>query len=161
MPTTESLCSCTTCFPHVYETAVKQRVLGCSFWMPRSAPSSYALPSHLTQQQIGTGASAFMAIRVLLDHGVPENQIIFVTILVARTGGLAVLERAFPQVKVVAGAVDENVEERWLSSHVDSEDEPLSADASKYWVITPGMGQLGTAYFESCTSSLSLTVFSR
>jgi uridine kinase len=90
-----------------------------------------------------------MAIRVLLDHGVPENQIIFVTILAARAGGLAVLERAFPEVKVVCGAVDENVEERWLSSRVDSEEEPLSADASKYWVITPGMGQLGRSHSHS------------
>jgi uridine kinase len=84
-----------------------------------------------------------MAIRVLLDHGVPENHIVFITFLVARTGGLAVLENAFPSVKIVCGAVDDNVEERWLSNNIESEDEPLSTDGSKYWVITPGMGQLG------------------
>ena len=41
----------------------------------------------LSWGQIGTGASAFMAIRVLLDHGVPEGHIVFLTFLVAQQGG--------------------------------------------------------------------------
>jgi uridine kinase len=84
-----------------------------------------------------------MAIRVLLDHGVPQDHIIFVTFLAARAGGLAVLERAFPAVKIVCGAVDDNVEERWLPSTVESEDVPMHAESQKAWVIEPGMGQMG------------------
>ena len=45
----------------------------------------------LLDAQIGTGAAAFMAIRVLLDHGVPQENIIFVTIIVAACGGVRVL----------------------------------------------------------------------
>jgi uridine kinase len=84
-----------------------------------------------------------MAIRVLLDHGVPEDHIIFVTFLAARSGGLSVLNRAFPAVKIVCGAVDDKLEERWLPHHVESEDADLDSDHQKAWVIEPGMGQLG------------------
>ncbi|GJE88636.1 uridine kinase family protein [Phanerochaete sordida] len=68
----------------------------------------------LLDAQIGTAASAFMAIRVLLDHGVAQEHIVFVTLLVARLGGLALLRRVFPRVTLVCAAVDERLEERWL-----------------------------------------------
>jgi uridine kinase len=49
-----------------------------------------------------------MAIRILLDHGVPEENITFVTIL-ATARGLRTLGRVFPSVKVVVGGVDETL----------------------------------------------------
>jgi uridine kinase len=61
-----------------------------------------------------------MAIRILLDHGVPEDHITFITIL-ASPRGLHALARVFPQVKVIAAALDETLSgqpqilgSRWL-----------------------------------------------
>jgi uridine kinase len=79
-----------------------------------------------------------MAIRVLLDHGVREDHIIFITLLVARRGGVSVLQRAFPAVTVVAGAIDHGLEDTWIRDHVDAED-----SGHKAWVIEPGMGNMG------------------
>ncbi|KIY71491.1 armadillo/beta-catenin/plakoglobin [Cylindrobasidium torrendii FP15055 ss-10] len=95
----------------------------------------------LLDAQIGTGAAAFMAIRILLDHGVPQDHIIFVCFLVARDGGVLVIRRAFPGVKIVCAAVDDNMEEGWL-------DDPNSeALGRKFWLMQPGMGQIGDRYY--------------
>lgn len=51
-----------------------------------------------------------MAIRVLLDHGVPESNIIFLTFLIARRGHLSV-HRAFPSVRIVTAAIDPGLQE--------------------------------------------------
>jgi uridine kinase len=91
--------------------------------------------------QIGTGAAAFMAIRVLLDHGIPQNHIIFVTFLVARHGGINVLHRAFPHVRIVCGAVDDEMKETWLED--PRTDGSNRTDGRKIWVMQPGMGQIG------------------
>ena len=63
-----------------------------------------------------------MTIRVLLDHGVPEDKITFITIL-ASSRGLHTLARAFPKVKVIVGGLDETLagegcilSTRWLRS---------------------------------------------
>lgn len=85
-----------------------------------------------------------MAIRVLLDHGVRQDHIIFVTFLVARKGGICVLRNAFPDVKVVCGAVDEGLMETWLEAVEQSEEDPVGAERRKVWVVEPGMGQIGT-----------------
>lgn len=109
------------------------------------------------QRQIGTGASAFMAIRVLLDHGVPQDHIIFVTFLVSEQGGITVLQKAFPHVKIVCSAVDEHLTERWLEVlDADSEGEGFDDDAvgRKVWVIEPGMGHIG-GYSRSARCILS------
>lgn len=54
---------------------------------------------------VGTGAASLMAIRVLRDHDVPEENIIFLTFLAA-PAGLHVLANAFPKVKIVTSMVD-------------------------------------------------------
>jgi uridine kinase len=51
-----------------------------------------------------------MAIRVLLDHGVPESNIIFLTFLIARRGHISV-HRAFPSIRIVTAAIDPGLEE--------------------------------------------------
>ncbi|KAK1226575.1 Uridine kinase [Marasmius sp. AFHP31] len=91
----------------------------------------------LLDAQIGTGAAAFMSIRVLLDHGVPEDHIIFVCCLVARKGGIHVVRQAFPRVKIVCGAVDEEMREGRLDGK----------KGRKVWVMHPGMGQIGDRYY--------------
>ena len=79
--------------------------------------------------QIGTAAAAMMAIRILLDHGVCEDRIVFITFVVARYGGISVLRRAFPGVRIVTGAVDNGLRDGWL---VDMGNEGRSRNV---WII--------------------------
>ncbi|KAJ3334654.1 Uridine-cytidine kinase-like 1, partial [Kappamyces sp. JEL0680] len=58
----------------------------------------------LMDDQIATGATALMAIRILLDHHIPEEGIIFCT-LVASALGLSNIHRAFPAVRIVTGSI--------------------------------------------------------
>ncbi|CAE6457417.1 unnamed protein product [Rhizoctonia solani] len=94
----------------------------------------------LLDAQIGTGAAALMAIRVLLDHGVTEDHIIFVTFLGVPRGGMAVIRKTFPRIRFVCGAVDDGLEERWLHN----ED---GTPGRRVWSITPGMGNIGDRYY--------------
>ncbi|KAG8908347.1 Uridine kinase [Tulasnella sp. 403] len=89
----------------------------------------------LLDAQIVTGAAAFMAIRVLLDHGIREDHIVFATFLVAQNGGIRAVHRAFPGVKFVIGAVDGTLREE----RVDG--------GRSYWHLEPGMGHIGDRYF--------------
>lgn len=57
-----------------------------------------------------------MAIRVLLDHGVPESNIIFLTFLIARRGHLSV-HRAFPSIRIVTAAIDPGLHEMHFPLH--------------------------------------------
>lgn len=84
--------------PHLYDVSLP------SFIRRReTAEKSWVF---LLDAQIGTGAAAFMAIRVLLDHSVPEEQIIFLTLLASSQGGIHALNRAFPRVRIVVAGVD-------------------------------------------------------
>ncbi|KAF5367365.1 hypothetical protein D9758_003738 [Tetrapyrgos nigripes] len=93
----------------------------------------------LLDAQIGTGAAAFMALRVLLDHGVKQDHIIFITYLVARGGGIAVLRRAFPDVHIICAAVDNEMREGWLEGE-RGEGDP-EGNGRRVWLMDPGMGQ--------------------
>ncbi|KNZ81857.1 Uridine-cytidine kinase-like 1 [Termitomyces sp. J132] len=99
----------------------------------------------LLDAQIGTAAAAFMAVRVLLDHGVRENRIIFVTFLVARGGGVSVLRRMFPQVTIVCGALDDEMREGWLKGYIG--DGNPEGNGRPVWLMQPGMGQIGDRYY--------------
>ncbi|KAF9485201.1 armadillo/beta-catenin/plakoglobin [Pholiota conissans] len=99
----------------------------------------------LLDAQIGTAAAAFMAVRILLDHGVKEDHIIFITFIVARGGGVSVLKRAFPGVKIVCGAVDDEMQEGWLEGY-KGEGNP-EGKGRTVWVMKPGMGQIGDRYY--------------
>jgi len=83
-----------------------------------------------------------MAIRVLLDHGVNEDHIIFVTFLVARAGGVSILRTAFPKVKIVCSGVDEEMQEGWLEGY-EGEGNPEGL-GRQVWIMKPGMGQIGS-----------------
>lgn len=83
-----------------------------------------------------------MAIRILLDHGVQQDHIIFVTFLIAQRGGISILHRAYPGVRIVCGAVDQELREAWL----DTYHEPNHGSESmgrKVWFVEPGMGHIG------------------
>lgn len=76
-----------------------------------------------------------MAIRVLLDHGVREDRIIFVAFLVAPRG-VDVLNRVFPKVKIVTGSADPALAPIWVPGSGDGEGRNVLC-------IKPGMGHIG------------------
>lgn len=74
---------------------------------------------------LATGQAAIMAVRVLLDYGLKEENIHFFCLL-ASPQGVTSLLRAFPKLTVVVGALDE-----------------LTSD----FKLHPGMGSLGDRFF--------------
>lgn len=76
---------------------------------------------------VGTGAAGLMAIRVLLDHDVPEDRIVFLSFLAAPQG-LHTIARAFPRVKIITSYVD-----------------PVLNPDTLY--LEPGLGNFGDRYF--------------
>eukprot|EP00123_Amoebidium_parasiticum_P013472 comp21974_c0_seq1/m.31742 comp21974_c0_seq1/g.31742 ORF comp21974_c0_seq1/g.31742 comp21974_c0_seq1/m.31742 type:complete len:495 (-) comp21974_c0_seq1:783-2267(-) len=93
----------------------------------------YSLPSNvkdyhviLMDATIATGAAGIMAIRVLLDHDVKEENIVFLSI-VAAPAGIHSVAYAFPKVKIVTTAVDD--------------------DLNDHFHIVPGIGNFGDRYF--------------
>jgi uridine kinase len=67
----------------------------------------------LLDPQMSSGGSALMAVRILVDHGVAENKIVFVTCLAGKSGVKRLLS-VYPDVKVVAANVVEDHEKRWV-----------------------------------------------
>ncbi|EJD75450.1 uridine kinase [Loa loa] len=80
----------------------------------------------LMDATVATGAAAMMAIRVLLDHDVLEENILLLSLLMAGTG-VHSLAYAFPKVALLTTAVDPHINEL-------------------YYVI-PGMGNFGDRYY--------------
>lgn len=67
----------------------------------------------LLDPQMSSGGAALMAVRVLVDHGVSEDRIVFVTYMAGRIG-LQRLMAVFPQVRVVVCRVVGEMETRWV-----------------------------------------------
>ncbi|MCJ1374642.1 Uridine kinase [Loxospora ochrophaea] len=67
----------------------------------------------LLDPQMSSGGAALMAVRVLIDHGVPEDKIFFVTYFAGKMG-IKRLLKVFPEVKVVVCRIVEDFEERWI-----------------------------------------------
>ncbi|KAH7355185.1 uridine-cytidine kinase-like protein-like 1 [Rhexocercosporidium sp. MPI-PUGE-AT-0058] len=63
--------------------------------------------------QMSSGGAALMAVQVLVDHGVPEEKIVFVTYFAGRMG-LMRLTKVFPEVKIVVCTIVADFEERWI-----------------------------------------------
>lgn len=63
--------------------------------------------------QMSSGGAALMAVQVLVDHGVPQERIVFVTYFAGRMG-LKRLTKVFPEVRVVVSEVVADFEERWI-----------------------------------------------
>ncbi|XP_064132456.1 uridine-cytidine kinase-like 1 isoform X3 [Loxodonta africana] len=79
---------------------------------------------------VSTGAAAMMAVRVLLDHEVPEDKIFLLSLLMAEMGVHSVAY-AFPRVKIITTAVDKRVNDLFR--------------------IIPGIGNFGDRYFGTDT----------
>lgn len=99
--------------------------------VPPKSPFLQARPYVLLlDAQLGTGASALMSIRILLDHHVPPSNIIFCCLLSAPQG-ILVIRRAFPQVRIVTS---------W-------QEEGLIEYGNGVWACSPGAGQMSDRYF--------------
>ncbi|KAJ1346542.1 hypothetical protein KIN20_001359 [Parelaphostrongylus tenuis] len=85
----------------------------------------------LLDATVATGAAAMMAIRILLDHDVPEENIYVLSLLMSEPGVHA-LAYAFPKVRLITTAVD---------SHL-----------SDNFYVLPGMGNFGDRYYGTHTS---------
>lgn len=67
----------------------------------------------LLDPQMSSGGAALMSVQVLIDHGVPEENIVFVTYFAGKLG-LNRLTKVFPKVKVVVCEIVADYEERWI-----------------------------------------------
>lgn len=82
-----------------------------------------ALPTNIAEHglvlvldpQMSSGGAALMSVRVLVDHGVPEDRIVFVTYLAGRVGVNRVLS-VFPDVRVVVARMGDDMENRWVET---------------------------------------------
>ena len=63
--------------------------------------------------QMASGGAALMAVKVLVDHGVDQSRIVFVTYLAGKLGvnRLAVV---FPEMKIIVCRIVKDYEERWV-----------------------------------------------
>jgi uridine kinase len=105
----------------------------------------------LMDATVATGAAAMMAIRVLLDHDVPEENILVASLLMAASGnqnwkeiilidalffcfytGVHSIAYAFPRVRIVSSAVDPEINEKFF--------------------VKPGIGNFGDRYFGTGSS---------
>ncbi|KAF8164781.1 armadillo/beta-catenin/plakoglobin [Crassisporium funariophilum] len=75
---------------------------------PQDISSRYVL---LLDPMLATGGSAMKAVEVLIEHGVPEERIIFIN-LVAAPEGLTTFCSRYPLLKVITGWIDEGLNER-------------------------------------------------
>lgn len=67
----------------------------------------------LLDPQISSGGTALMAVRVMLDHGVQEDRIVFVTFIAAHMG-LQRLTKVYPRLKIVTAQVADVFDKRWV-----------------------------------------------
>ncbi|XP_014664424.1 PREDICTED: uridine-cytidine kinase-like 1 isoform X2 [Priapulus caudatus] len=95
--------------------------------LPRNIKDYHVL---LMDATVATGAAAMMAIRILLDHDVSEDQIMLLSLLMAESGVHSVAY-AFPKVKIVTTAVDRILNDQFH--------------------IVPGIGNFGDRFFGTDT----------
>ena len=65
----------------------------------------------LLDPMLATGGSAIMCIKVLADRGVDPKKIIFINVLCCKEG-LEAIAKAYPDVRVVTGAIDPILNEK-------------------------------------------------
>lgn len=67
----------------------------------------------LLDPQMSSGGAALMAVKVLVDHGVSEKRIVFVTFMTGKRG-VNRLTTVFPGIKVVTCEVIDDYQRRWI-----------------------------------------------
>jgi len=75
------------------------------FWVsiPKDLGDYYVF---LLDPTVGSGNTTIMAIRTLLDHGVQEDHVIFVSILCS-SEGISLISQLHPKVKIVCAQIDD------------------------------------------------------
>ncbi|KAI0250570.1 uracil phosphoribosyltransferase-domain-containing protein [Lactifluus subvellereus] len=76
--------------------------------LPQDIAQRYVL---LLDPMLATGGSAMKAVEVIMEHGVPEDRIIFIN-LISSPEGLKTFTTRYPALKVVTGWIDEGLNER-------------------------------------------------
>ncbi|KAJ5138993.1 uncharacterized protein N7515_003841 [Penicillium bovifimosum] len=67
----------------------------------------------LMDSQMSSGGAALMAVRVLLDYGVKQSSIVFVTCAAGELG-LKRLTAVYPNINVIVGRIEDEGEPRWI-----------------------------------------------
>ena len=67
----------------------------------------------LLDPQMASGGAALMAVKVLVDHGVAERKIVFVTYSAGKVA-IKRLMKVFPDIKLIVCRIAEDFEERWI-----------------------------------------------
>jgi hypothetical protein len=96
---------------------ISKPTIACSFLIRRQVnhPLSAQKVDKAYTQKMSSGGAALMAVQVLVDHGVPQKKIVFVTYFAGKMG-LNRLTQVFPEVKVVVCKIVADYEERVSSS---------------------------------------------
>ncbi|KAG9245252.1 uridine-cytidine kinase-like protein-like 1 [Calycina marina] len=68
----------------------------------------------LLDPQMSSGGAALMSVQVLIDHGVTEDKIVFVTYSASKAA-LHRLNKVFPELRVVVCIIVSDFEERWIA----------------------------------------------
>ncbi|KAI0043171.1 PRTase-like protein [Auriscalpium vulgare] len=76
--------------------------------LPQDIAKRYVL---LLDPMLATGGSAMKAVEVIMDHGVPEDRIIFIN-LISAPEGLKNFCTRYPALKVITGWIDEGLNDR-------------------------------------------------
>ncbi|EJD35979.1 PRTase-like protein [Auricularia subglabra TFB-10046 SS5] len=76
--------------------------------LPEDIASRYVL---LLDPMLATGGSAIKAVEVLMEHGVPEERIIFIN-LIASPEGLNNMCARYPRLRVITGWIDQGLNEK-------------------------------------------------
>jgi uridine kinase len=93
------------------------------FELPKDLDDHYIL---VLDPLLGTGSTVTMAIRLLLDHNIPQEKIIFIN-LISSPQGVDMVTYTFPKVNIVTTAIDTTL--------------------SELGYILPGIGNFGDRYF--------------
>ena len=67
----------------------------------------------LLDPQMSSGGAALMAVKILVDHGVREENVVFVTMFAGKMGVTRLL-KVFSKIKVLAIAIGKDGVERWV-----------------------------------------------
>jgi len=76
--------------------------------LPQDIASRYVL---LLDPMLATGGSAMKAVEVIMEHGVPEERIIFVN-LISSPEGLRAFYKRYPTLRVITGWIDEGLNDK-------------------------------------------------
>ncbi|KAI0027368.1 PRTase-like protein [Vararia minispora EC-137] len=76
--------------------------------LPQDIANRYVL---LLDPMLATGGSAMKAVEVIMEHGVPEDRIIFIN-LISSPEGLQTFYKRYPKLRVITGWIDDGLNDK-------------------------------------------------